>query len=98
MLRGNENQLLLSYVTPHGKVNKHTIARWIRICLAASGIDINIFKAHSVRAASVSAARGNVLVSQILNKAGWTNEKTFQIFYDKPILKDNFARKILDAT
>ena len=98
LVRGNENQLLLSYVKPHGKVSKDTIARWIRICLAASGIDINIFKAHSVRAASVSAARAYVPVSQILSKAGWTNEKTFQKFYDKPILKDNFARKILDAT
>ena len=48
-----------------------------------------------MRAASVSAARAYVPVSQILSKAGWTNEKTFQKIYDKPILKDNLQGQFL---
>ena len=49
--------------------------------MATAGINVDHFKAHSVRAASVSAAhKCNVPVQSILDKAGWTSEKTFQKF------------------
>jgi hypothetical protein len=45
-----------------------------------------MFKAHSTRAASTSAASNrNVPISDILSTAGWSNERTFQVHYNKPI-------------
>ena len=42
---------------------------------------INLDKAHSTRAASVSAAhRAPVPIQEILNKAGWSSVETFAIF------------------
>ena len=42
--------------------------------LQLSGINLNVYKAHSTRAASVSAAQ---------RKAGWSSAQTFAIYYDK---------------
>jgi hypothetical protein len=97
MFRGKETQLLISYKQPYHKVGTDTIARWIRTILALSGIDVNLYKAHSVRAASVSAAYSKFLpIQEIVKKAGWTNEKTFQRFYNKPVeIMDKFQDVIL---
>ena len=71
---------------PHNAVSKDTIARWIKVTLGLAGIDGNVFKPHSTRAAATSAAkRKGVIVSDILNVAGWSNEKTFARFYNKPL-------------
>ena len=43
-LRGQETQLLLSFVPPHNRVGTDSIARWIKTVLAASGIDTNNLK------------------------------------------------------
>ena len=49
-----------------------------------SGINLDVHKAHSTRAASVSAAhRAQVPVQEILSKAGWSSTQTFAIYYDK---------------
>ena len=77
-LRGQETQLLLSFVPPHNRVGTDSIARWIKIVLAASGIDTNQFKAHSSRAAAVSACVPYLPVQDIVKRAGWSNEQTFQ--------------------
>jgi hypothetical protein len=84
----DEKQLFLSSNKPHNAVSKDTIAKWIRQMLSLSGIDVSIFKAHSVRAASVSAAKLNFVSTQeILDRADWAQEKTFQRYYDKPVEK-----------
>lgn len=82
-----QNQLFLGLKEPHMPVSKDTIARWIREMLALSGIDVNCFKAHSVRAASVSAAKVQFVSTQaIMKKADWTREETFNQFYNKEII------------
>ena len=49
-----------------------------------SGINLNVYKAHGARAASLSAAhRAQVPVQKILRKAGWPSAQTFAIYYDK---------------
>ena len=54
--------------------------------LGLAGIDGNVFKPHSTRAAVTSAAkRKGDIVSDILNVAGWSNEKTFARFYNTPL-------------
>ena len=71
---------------PHSCVSKDTIARWIKAALKMAGIDVQVFKPHSTRAAATSAAlRKGVPVSDILKVAGWSKETTFARFYNKPL-------------
>lgn len=92
-------QLILSYSKPYKSVTASTISRWIKTCLARSGIDVNLYTAHSVRSASVSKAKKQcVPIDEILSKAGWSNVKTFAIYYDKQIEKDGtFAESVLSV-
>ena len=54
--------------------------------LGAVGVDSDIFKSHSTRAASTSAARTmEVPMDHVLATAGWANEGTFQRFCNKPV-------------
>ena len=97
-LKLQENSLLLSFVKPHKNVTRDTIARWLKIVMSKAGIDINQFGAYSVRAAAVSKAKEKgVPMSDILLKAGWSNESTFARFYHKPVLDntDSFQRGVL---
>jgi hypothetical protein len=49
-----------------------------------------VYFAYSVRAASTSRAKLKAVpVQEILEKAGWSNERTFSKFYDKNILTDD---------
>ena len=85
------NQLLVSFLRPHDPVSTDTIARWVKNILSSAGIDIAKFQAHSVRAAATSfTAKNHVSVSDILSAVGWTNERTFQRFYNKPY-QDTFT-------
>lgn len=98
LVRGTEQQLLISYVKPHEKIAKDTVARWIRCTMELAGINTELFKAHSTRSASVSSASIRyVPVTEIIQKAGWSSEKTFQRFYNKPVVKDSYAKCLLDS-
>uniref|UniRef100_A0A1X7VGJ5 Tyr recombinase domain-containing protein n=1 Tax=Amphimedon queenslandica TaxID=400682 RepID=A0A1X7VGJ5_AMPQE len=55
-LRGNNDQLFISFIKPHHPVTSSTIARWLKLVMESAGIDTSVFKAHSVRSASTSAA------------------------------------------
>jgi integrase len=65
-------------------VTTPTVARWIRNAMEAAGIDVSVFRAHSLRgaAASKASARG-VQLRDILATANWANEKTFVTFYKR---------------
>ena len=66
-----------------------------------SGLDLTVFKAHSTRAASTSAAkRAQVPIQDIhvIDKAGWSSAQTFATFYKREIVSPNansFARAVL---
>ena len=51
-----ERPLYLSYTKPHNPVTAQRIAHWIKDLLSDAGVDTNVFKAHSVRGTSTSAA------------------------------------------
>ena len=55
-LRDGETNLLIATIQPHKKVAVSTVSRWLKDFLQLSGININIFKAHSRRLASTSKA------------------------------------------
>ena len=49
-----------------------------------SGPNLDVYKAHSTRAALVSAAhRAHVPIQEIFNKARWWSYQNFVIYYDK---------------
>ena len=74
---------------------RDTIRRWVKF-VQSSGIDVNIFKPHSTRSASTSKAKlSDVPLAAILCKVGWKSESTFAKFYDKKIVEDTFANKVL---
>ena len=63
--------LFISVRKPHKAVSSATISRWMKQVLAESGISTDIFKAHSVRAASFTAAKTKgVAMTNIMQTAG----------------------------
>ena len=91
------NPLFIGCVKPHKPVTSSTISRWVRNLMQVSGIDVSIFKSHSTRAASTSAATNlGVSVKDIMKTANWTSESTFKRFYLKPISLD-FGNSVLSG-
>lgn len=86
-LRKTTTQLFISFHKPYQAVSCDTLSRWIKRVMFESGIDTDLFKAHSTRAAASSAARDSQLpTNDILKIAGWANATTFRKFYDKTII------------
>ncbi|XP_045187813.2 uncharacterized protein LOC123545546 [Mercenaria mercenaria] len=89
-------QLFVALKKPHNPVTKSTIARWIKTLLKFAGIDMTIFKPHSVRAAACSAVEGHIPIDTILKTAGWTRKSNFRKFYDRPVkCNDEFGHTLL---
>ena len=87
--------LFISYVKPHKPISAPSLARWLCSLLKGSGVNSDIFQAHSVRGASTTAAaNSNVPLSEILKMADWSSPSTFQKFYYKPIHSSNFAHAV----
>ena len=99
VIRGNNKCLFISYVKPHRPITKDTIGRWLKEIMTRAGVDISIYKPHSVRTAAVSKAKSNMVpIDEILKTAGWSSERTFAKFYDKNITKGtdiNFSSAVL---
>ena len=74
-------KVLVSYVT-FKEVSTSTVARWLKCVLEMSGINTKTFKAHSFRAASVSAAfnRGCSLKTILDTVSDWSSDKNFRKF------------------
>ncbi|CAC5382053.1 unnamed protein product [Mytilus coruscus] len=79
-------KLFVTFVKPYHHPTKSTISNWIKLVLKLAGVNTSIFKTHSTRGASTSAAlKAGVSVNSILKSAGWTNESTFRQFYNRPV-------------
>ena len=52
----HKDRLFITTTEGHSPVASATIARWIKSALTKAGIDTSIFKAHSVRGATTTAA------------------------------------------
>ena len=81
-----KSELSLSWIKPHNPVTSSTIciARWLKTCMADAGIDISIFKPHSVRGVTSSKAAGvGVTVKDILDTTDRSSEGIFQRFYHR---------------
>ena len=96
-LRGGAQQLFVSYSKPFKPVSRDTISRWVKIVMQKSGIDVNLFKPHSTRAAATSKAfLKSVPLEHILSVAGWSSSDTFAKFHKKPVINtDSFSTVLL---
>lgn len=90
------NSLFVSFRN-YRKVTTCTLARWLKTVLSLAGIDISIFKAHSYRGASTTAAfNAGCSMKDILSVANWSSAKTFYKFYFKETFSGNhFANCVL---
>lgn len=89
--------LFLTFRRPYRCATSQSISRWIKDVLAASGVDVTVFSAHSARHAATSAASAaGVSIDTIRKRAGWTSDSNiFARFYNRPLMiSDNFARSI----
>lgn len=99
-IRKDNKQLFISFSKPFEPVTAQTISRWIRVVLKEAGINTEMFKAHSTRSASVSAAFQKQLpIESILKTAGWSNASVFAKYYNKlPVASTrNFADVVLNS-
>ena len=88
----NSDPLFISYGKSHKPISAPSLTRWLRSLLKAFGVNSDIFKAHSVRGASTTAAaNSSVPLSEMLKMAEWSSPSTFQKFYYKPVHSSNFA-------
>ena len=87
----------MSGKAPHKPVQTCTISKWIKSSLAAAGIDITVFSAHSTR--SAFAKSKGLTVSAIAKAAGWSNATTFARYYSKDICSlPNFGQCIEETS
>ena len=85
----NSSKLPVSYIKTYKVVTSSTTGRWIKTLLGQEGVDTEIFSGHSTSCASTSNALMSVSTDVILATAGWTEESTFQEFYNKPVAVTN---------
>ena len=97
--RGNNKQLFISFLKRFKPVSRSIISRWIKVVMCKSGINVELFRLHSTRAAATSkASESSVPLDQMLATAGWSSSSTFAKFYHKPIGANNsFATSILQS-
>ena len=92
----SSSQLLVSTIKPHKPIASCSVARWLRSLLEKVGIDVSIFKAHSIRGAATSkASMAGIITTDILNAADWTSETVFQKFYYRPSRDTGFGEAVL---
>ena len=96
-----KTHLFLSWIGEHNPVTSSSIARWLKQTMKDAGIDVGIFKSHSVRGAACSKAAGvGVTTKQILEAADWSSEGTFQKFYHRNLDGDDktkFGTSVLSS-
>lgn len=96
-LRGQNCQLLISFIKPHNPVSNSTIGKWVKSILDNAGIDVTKFSGNSARPAATSYGThtGSLTLQDILKAGGWSNAQTFAAYYNKPI-ETNFGASILE--
>uniref|UniRef100_A0A0K8T3J0 Tyr recombinase domain-containing protein n=3 Tax=Lygus hesperus TaxID=30085 RepID=A0A0K8T3J0_LYGHE len=79
--------LFVTHKWPHKIASKATLSRWVSSTLKKSGIDTSIFRPHSTRHATSSAAlRSGLSIDTICKYVGWsTRSETFARFYNRPL-------------
>nr|CAI5849323.1 unnamed protein product [Callosobruchus analis] len=87
----NDVYIFITFQKPYRSASKQTLSRWVKCALDQAGVNTNIFKPHSSRHASTSAAnRAGVAIDLIKDSAA------FARFYNRPLINhDDFALTVL---
>ena len=84
-----QNLLLLSFIKPHKPIKPCSVARWLKLVMMWSGIDVSVYKAHSTRSAACSKViNKGVSCAEILRTADWSKQSTFTKFYNRELSDD----------
>ena len=90
LIDANVMEFIITYGKPHKPASSDTISRWIKDEFGKAGINMNVYTAHSYRAASANKARDNsVSITETLKRGCWKKENTFQTFYSRDITNQN---------
>ena len=82
----NLTEFFINFGKPHHPASKDTPARWVKEVMGNSGIDTEIFKPHSTRVASNSAAyKLGMPLQEVLKRGQWSNAGTFFTYYFREI-------------
>ena len=82
----NFTEFFITFGKPHHPASKDTLARWVKEVMGNSGIDTEIFKPHSTRVASNSAAyKLGMPLQEVLKRGQWSNAGTFFTYYFREI-------------
>ena len=96
-LRHSDGGFFISFRPPHKAATSTTIARWVVNVLKEPGVNVSVFSARSTRSVALSKASDKGLnLAEISKAAGWSNAKTYAIFFKKTI-SENFGQVILRA-
>jgi len=97
---GSESHLFITHQKPHKKASRNTIRCWIQQMMIKAGININVYKPHSVTLAAASKAKAaNASLVEIMQTAGWSSAATFAKFYDREIEQgSSFADSVLSLS
>ena len=91
-LRGQNCQLLISFIKSHNRVSSSTIGKWVRSTLDDAGIDVTKFSGIALDPLQFPMV---LTLQDILKAGGWSNAQTFATYYNKPIAT-NFGASILE--
>lgn len=84
------DQLLVSFIKPHGPISRDTLARWTLRILRAAGVDTQQYSSHSTRGAMASKARMlGISVRNIITHAGWKTQRSFAKHYNRRVVKSS---------
>ena len=82
----NFTEFFIIFGKPHHPASKDTLAGWVKEVMGNSGIDTEIFKPHSTRVASNSAAyKLGIPLQEVLKRGQWLNVGTFFTNYFREI-------------
>ena len=80
----NFTEFFITFGKPHHPTSKDSLARWVKEVMGNSGIHAEIFKSHSIRVASNSAAyKLGMALQKVLKRGQWSNAGTFFTYYFK---------------
>ena len=79
-------EFFITYGKPHHPASKDLLARWVKEVMGNSGIDTEIFKPHTTRVASNSAAyKLGMSLQEELKREQWSNAGTFFTYCSREI-------------
>ena len=82
----NFTESFITFCKLHHPASKDMLARWVKEVMGNSGIDTEIFKPHSTRVASNSAAyKLGMPLQEVLKRGQWSNAGTFFTYYFREI-------------